>query len=124
MWMDWAVTTLGPQLIGLFNATVRTLEEDRDPGKINSLTKRSVRALTILDDHLANSDWVVGDNLSMGDIPIGTQLYRYFSSNNERVPLPRVEAYYARMCERDAYRETVMTSYESIIGVPPIDQFG
>ena len=47
-WMDWAVTTLGPQLIGLFNATVRTPEKDRDPGKINSLTKRSVRALTIL----------------------------------------------------------------------------
>jgi glutathione S-transferase len=124
MWMDWAVTTLGPQLIGLFNATVRTPEKDRDLGKINSLSKRSVRALTILDRHLAKSDWVAGDHLSMGDIPIGTQLYRYFSSNNERVSLPRVEAYYARMCERDPYRETVMTSYESVTGVPPFDQFG
>lgn len=123
MWMDWSVTTLGPQLIGLFNAAVRTPEKNLDRAKIDALSKRAVKALMILEDHLAKSDWVAGDELSMGDIPIGTQLFRYFDRDNERPPLPRVEAYYARMCARPAYRETVMTSYESVVGVPPIDQF-
>jgi glutathione S-transferase len=123
MWMDWATTTLGPQLVSLFNAAVRTPEKDRDRGKIEALTKRSVKVLAILEGCLANSDWVAGDDLSIGDIPIGCQLYRYFDRDNEHPPLPRVEAYYARMCERQAYRDTVMTSYESLIGVLPYSQF-
>lgn len=124
MWMDWALTTLLPQVTHLFHAAVRTPEKDRDPARIEALTKGSGRVLQILDGHLAKTgrDWVAGDDLSIGDIPIGTQLYRYFDQDNERPPLPRVEAYYARMCARPAYRDTVMTSYESLVGILPFSQ--
>lgn len=122
MWMDWALTTLGPQLTGLFHAAVRTPEKDRDPARIDALSKGAGKVLTILEGHLAKADWVAGDDLSIGDIPIGTQLYRYFDRDYERPPLPRVDAYYARMCERQAYRDTVMTSYEGMIGVLPFSQ--
>ena len=93
---------------------------------IAALTKGSVKVLQILEGHLARTgwDWVAGNDLSIGDIPIGTQLYRYFDQPNERPPLPRVEAYYARMCARPAYRETVMTPYDSMIGVLPFSQRG
>jgi glutathione S-transferase len=119
MWMDWALSTMQPQVTGLFHAAVRTPEKDRDPARIAARTKGSVKVLEILETHLARSDWVAGNDLSIGDIPIGTQLYRYFDQDNERPPLPRVEAYYARMCERPAYRENVMTSYESLVGILP-----
>jgi glutathione S-transferase len=122
MWMDWAHTTMGPEVTGLFHASVRTPEKDQDPAKIDARAKGAVKVLTILENHLAKSDWVAGDELSIGDIPIGTQLYRYFDRDNERPPLPRVEAYYARMCARQAYRDTVMTSYEDMIGVLPYSQ--
>lgn len=118
MWMDWALTTLQPQVTTLFHAAVRTPEAERDPARIAALTKGSVKVLQILDGHLAKSDWVAGDDLSIGDIPIGTQLYRYFDRDNERPPMPHLEAYYERMCGRPAYRDNVMTSYESLIGKP------
>jgi glutathione S-transferase len=121
MWMDWALSTLQPQVTGLFHAAVRTPEKERDPALIAERTEGSVKVLQILDGHLEKNDWdwVAGNELSIGDIPIGTQLFRYFDRDNERPPMPRLEAYYARMCERPAYRDTVMTSYESMIGVPP-----
>lgn len=122
MWMDWALTTMNPEVSGLFHASVRTPEKDRDPAKIDARSKGAVKALTILENHLAKSDWVAGNEVSIGDIPIGTQLYRYFDCDNERPSLPRVEAYYARMCARQAYRDTVMTSYQSLIGVLPYSQ--
>jgi glutathione S-transferase len=103
---------------------VRTPVEDRDPARIAALTKGSVKVLQVLEAHLEKNDWdwVAGSELSVGDIPIGTQLYRYFDRDNERPPLPRVEAYYARMCERPAYRDNVMTSYESLVGKLPYSQ--
>lgn len=122
MWMDWALSTLQPQVTHLFHAAVRTPEKDRDPARIAALTKGSVKVLQILDGHLANRDWVAGDDFSIGDIPIGCQLFRYFDRDNERPPMPHLEAYYARMCARPAYRDNVMTSYESLIGVLPHSQ--
>jgi glutathione S-transferase len=122
MWMDWATTTMSPEVTGLFHASVRTPKKDQDPARIDARAKGAVKVLSILENHLAKSDWVAGDDLSIGDIPIGTQLFRYFDRDNERPPLPRVEAYYARMCARPAYRDTVMTSYESMIGVLPYSQ--
>ena len=122
MWMDWALTTLMPQVTVLFHASVRTPEKDRDPDRIARLARGSVKVLQILDNHLARSDWVAGDELSVGDIPIGTQLFRYFDRDNERPAMPNVEAYYARMCARPAYRDNVMTSYADMIGVLPFSQ--
>lgn len=122
MWMDWALTTMGPEVTGLFHASVRTPVKDQDPARISARAKGAVKVLTILENHLEKSDWVAGDEMTIGDIPIGTQLFRYFDRDNERPPLPRVEAYYARMCDRQAYRDTVMTSYESVIGVLPFSQ--
>ena len=53
---------------------------------------------------------------TMGDIPAGAQLYRYFTLDIERPSLPNVEAWYARLQERSAYREHVMVPYDELRG--------
>jgi len=123
-WMDWALTTMGPQVTALFHASVRTPARDQDPARVAALTRGAATVLMIIDRHLERqgTDWIAGNELSIGDIPIGTQLYRYFDRDNERPAMPLLEAYYARMCERPAYREAVMTPYESLIGVLPYSQ--
>ena len=49
-----------------------------------------------------------GDAFSMADIPLGAVLYRYFNIDIERPVFPHIEAWYARLCERPAYKKHVM----------------
>lgn len=59
---------------------------------------------------------MLGDRLSLADIPIGTNLYRYFNIEIERPNIPNVEAWYRRLQERDAYRSHVMVPFEELRG--------
>jgi glutathione S-transferase len=43
-------------------------------------------------------------------------MFRYFGLDIDRPPLPRVEAWYARLSARAAYREHVMVSYDDLKG--------
>jgi len=47
----------------------------------------------------------------MGDIPIGCVVYRYFNVDVARPPLPHLEAWYKRLCERSAYKSHVMRPF-------------
>ena len=65
---------------------------------------------------MTNRDWLVGDGFSLADIPAGSGLYRYYTLDIPRPDRPALAAWYARLSERPAYRETVMTSYEELRG--------
>ena len=47
----------------------------------------------------------------MGDIPIGTLLYRYFTLDIERPDIPHVSAWYERLTSRAAYQQHVMIPF-------------
>lgn len=113
-WMDWMLSTLYRDWIDLFWGLVRTAPSKRDPAAIAAKAVRTGEHLQILDAHLAKQPYVGGETLTMGDIPIGSTLYRYFDMEIERPSLPNVEAYYARLRARPAYAAHVMVSYESL----------
>ena len=110
-WMEWSASRAFGPVIYLFFATVRTPPADRDPGKIAKLRDDAHDALTILDGHLENRPYVCGDAFTMGDIPLGCIVYRYFNVEVERPPLPHVEAWYQRLSARPAYRSHVMRHF-------------
>jgi glutathione S-transferase len=83
-WMDWHKTTVNPDYGNLFWAIVRTEPELRDPGAISRLAKSLGESLKILDAHLAEHTYVAGDTLTMGDIPLGSAMYRYVHLEVER----------------------------------------
>jgi glutathione S-transferase len=70
----------------------------------------------LLDGVLAHRRFLCGDALTLADIPAGTSLYRYFELEIERPSVPNVEAWYRRLCERDAYREHVMIPFGELRG--------
>jgi glutathione S-transferase len=51
---------------------------------------------------------VAGDNLTMGDIPVGTLCYRYHALGVERAALANLDAWYERLQSRAAFRTHVM----------------
>lgn len=114
MWMDWQQTTFNPAFQPVFVELVRVPTAKRDMEKVAGFAKKAGALLGQLESWLDGRDFISGKALGMGDIPVGASLYRYFELPIERPSLPRVEAYYARLQERQAYRDGAMISYEPL----------
>ncbi len=113
-WMDWMQTTLSPDLSTVFWGLVRTPRARRDAAAIEAAARALGAHYAILDAQLDGKAFITGDSLTMADIPAGTTCYRYYSLPVERPRLANVEAWYARLQERPAYRQQVMVSYEDL----------
>lgn len=116
-WMDWSQTALQPDfLVGVFWGYYRTPAPQRDWTSIRERLTRCGKHFALLDKLLAQQPFICGDALGLGDIAIGTCLYRWYSLDLERADTPNVRAYYERLSERDAYRRRVMISFEDLRG--------
>ncbi len=108
-WMDWQLATLGPGFTGLFHGLIRDKPEDRNWNAINKSVATTQANLEILDRYLADSAFVAGDRLTMGDIPVGIYAYRWYAFEElDRKPLPNLERWYASLQERPAFQKFVM----------------
>jgi glutathione S-transferase len=116
-WIEWVQTTLQPAFIGgVFWAAFRTPKEQQNPAAIGRNVKRCGELFRMLDRELETRPFLSGPDFAIGDIPAGTQIFRYFELDIERPPLPHVEAWYARLKSRPAYREHVMVPFEDLRG--------
>lgn len=70
--------------------------------------------MPMADARLGEGPFLGGEELSFADISLGTSLYRYYTLDFERAATPNLDAYYARLQERKAYRDHAMVSYESL----------
>jgi len=116
-WMDWASSTLSVGFLGVFIGFYRTPEAKRDGAAIKASIARCATDYGLLDNILASQPYIAGNAISVGDIPIGATLFRYFTLDIERPKLPNVESYYRRLQDRPAYREHVMVNYEELKAV-------
>ena len=107
-WMDWQQTTCAPMMTPVFWGLVRTPEAERDQDAIDAGIERGHEVWGMLDRHLADHAFVAGDELTMGDIPIGPQAHRWLNLVEKRPPMPNLEAWYRRLAERPAFRKNVM----------------
>jgi len=107
-WMDWQLTTLDRPLRTVFWALVRTPPEQRDPVALEKAQAEAEQALAILDAHFAQRRFVGGEAFTMGDIPVGTAVYRWLALDLQRAARPHVRRWYERLTERPGFREHVM----------------
>ena len=116
-WMDWSQTTLQPDfLLGVFWGFYRTPEARRDIAAVKRRIALCARHFTLLDRQLANRNYMLGDALTLADIPIATNLFRYFNLDIDRPSIPHVSAWYERLRDRPAYRQHVMVPFEELYG--------
>ena len=106
-WMDWAATDIytavRPVFIGL---QVKIAPFKDDKAAIEAGIKDWGRQMQLLEGHLAKSGpYVCGQKFTLGDIPVGLIVNRWFGIAFEKPALPAIAAYYERLSERPAYRE-------------------
>jgi glutathione S-transferase len=107
-WMDWQMGTLWANFRPVFVGLIRTPPEKRDRAHIATATSKTTENLAMLDAHLAGREYVTGAAFTMADIPLGVTVYRWFSLEIERPPMPNLEDWYKRLCARSPYIATVM----------------
>lgn len=116
-WMDWSQTSLQPAFLnGVFWGFYRTPEEQRNWSAIRRSIDRCTGYFQLLDGILSTRQYLMGDTLSLADIPIGTTLYRYFELEIERPQVANVQTWYARLQQRPAYRQHVMIPFGELKG--------
>lgn len=107
-WMDWQNTTFWPNFRPLFWNLVRTPPDQRDTAAMEDSRLKTAEVLGYLDAHLKNRSYIVGETLTMGDIPMGCAIWRWIGLPIERTELPNLQRWFDNLSSRPAYKKVVM----------------
>ena len=115
-WMDWYQNHLHRSFMDLFWGFVRMPERERNWPHLNGLIANCAQQMQVLDRHLGSQRFLGGDQFTMGDIPAGTCLYRYFEMDIERPDVPNVLRWYGELRARPAYAQHVAMPFDDLVG--------
>ena len=107
-WMDWQNSTFWPAIRPLFMGMIRTEASKRDMQALEMHRLNTIKALEIINAHLATHAYLGGDTFTMGDIPVGCGAWRWMGMPVERPNLPHLQRWFDALAERPAYRNVVM----------------
>ncbi len=103
-WMDWASTEFAQGMRPVFHALV--VKNPAFAALVEGAIKDWTQQMQVLDDHLAETGpYVTGQAFTVGDIPVGLVVNRWYAIDFPKPELKAAAAYYDRLAERPAYRE-------------------
>ena len=105
--MDWTHTFSREFQRPLFWPLVRVAPEKRDAAAIDEARKKCAALLAIPQAVLAQRPYLGGEQFTVGDIPLGCHVQLWMRLPIERPSHPRLDAWFARLCERPAFRKIV-----------------
>ncbi|MDM0047080.1 glutathione S-transferase [Variovorax dokdonensis] len=106
-WMDWQQTTLNRASGPAFVQLVRTPAEQRDVDAMAQSILATEPLFAMLDAHLATREFMVGDQFTMADIPLGCEAHRWFglpAASYARPSWPNVERWFGQLRTRAGAR--------------------
>ena len=115
-WTDWTATTFQPAWIRLFWLKVRTPVAQQDHAAIEGALAATNRCLGIMEKRLDVAPYLGGIEFTYADIVAGIAMYRWSTMAIERPDLPSVDAWHARLKERNAFRKVVAVPYDELVG--------
>jgi len=110
-WMDFQLGTLWPAFRAGYLGLTRVPPEERDPTAIAASLENTAGILAVLDAHLSGNEYVCGEAFTMGDVALGSTIYRWLNIDIERPELPDLVAWHKRLKTRPAYAENVMVPF-------------
>jgi glutathione S-transferase len=102
-WMDWAATEFAEGMRPVFHALI--VKNPAFAGMVGGASKLWAGQMQVLEDRLAGGvPYVAGSAFTVGDIPVGLVVNRWFAIDFQKPAFPAVAAYYDRLAERPPYR--------------------
>lgn len=104
-WMDWQQTTLNPAGRDAFLQLVRTAPGQRDAARLQASVAATEPLMALLDAHLAERAFMLGDTFGMADIPLACEAHRWFglpAGHYQRPRWPHLERWFANLQARPA----------------------
>ena len=105
--MEWQVGYALAQLDAFVNL-VRVAPDKRDMAAVARSAQRCGELMAILDRYLTQAPWLSGEDLGVGDVPMGVYAHTWFTLDIERPDLPNVANWYRRLQSRPGYASQVM----------------
>jgi len=115
-WLDWELSTLQPDFLGLFWNYYRTPQEQHNHQQIEYFRTRCALRFELINNHLKNNQYMIGETFSIADIAVGTCLYRYFTMDLEIAPLNQVNDWYRLLLQRPSYKNNIAVAFEELKG--------
>jgi len=105
IWMDWLLASLNSHYVANFVQSKKSAE-DRSPNAAK-MGEDLVAQLVVLDDHLAKSEWLGGDAMTMADIVLGPIVNRCLGFPIELPELTNLRRWHDVISARSAYKKIV-----------------
>lgn len=99
-WMDWQQTTLNPAGRAAFLQLIRTPAERRDADAIAGSVAATEPLLDLLDRHLSRQPFLIGDRLTMADLPLVCEVDRWVRLVQPRTARPHLDRWFDAICAR------------------------
>jgi glutathione S-transferase len=102
-WMDWASTDFANGMRPVFHGLI--VKNPAFVDKVEAGAKEWAGQMSVLESHLsASGPYVMGGSFTVGDIPVGLVVNRWFSIPFQKPEFKAVAAYYDQLAERAPYR--------------------
>ena len=106
-WMDWEGNMFLPHQHTLVMHLVRLPPEERDPAQVEGARQALLRPLKIIDSQLAKTSFISGERFTMGDIPIGIRVHRWFLFDLETPDFPNLTRWFEVIRQRPGFLEHI-----------------
>lgn len=113
-WAEWGKLTFAGAAAPVFMGLVRVPPSKQNPAALAPAVTELGRLARILDARIGAGPWLGGEGFSFADVAVGHYLHRYNTLPFDRPETPALDAYYARLQQRQAYRDHAMVSYDSL----------
>jgi glutathione S-transferase len=102
-WMDWAATEFANGMRPVFHGLI--VKNPAFVDRVDAGIKEWTGQMHVLEAHLAAAGpHVMGKDFTIGDIPVGMVVNRWFSIPFQKREFKAVSAYYETLSQRAAYR--------------------
>ncbi len=101
-WMDWQQTTLNPAGGPAFMQWFRTPPEQRNLDVIARSVAATEPLIAMLNTHLAQRAFMLGDAITMADIPMASEIHRWWELPQPRTDYPHITRWYNQILAHSA----------------------
>ena len=99
-WLDWQATELTPSMRDAFWQLVRTAPQERQSAVIEDSVRRTEPLVAVLDEVLAEREYLVDGRFTMADIVMACAVHRWQGLPIERISRPNVDKWFQRTSNR------------------------